>query len=138
MKAAAALVLATGFLASLPTEAAWAVVQKDDYGTSYIDLDSKHSTDDGVAVWTLYDAEIPSEAGPGQFSHSARVKTEFNCQKVVARMLAMVRYSGRMANGHVVDVKQVRAVGASQIIEDWQAIDPATGRAKLFALVCSK
>lgn len=91
-----------------------------------------------MAVWTLYDSEIPSEAGAGQFSHSTRVKTEFKCENKMARTLAMVRYSQRMANGQVVDVKQVQAVGASQIVDSWEAVNPQTGRAKLLALVCSK
>lgn len=138
MHAAIALILSIGFLGSTPAMAAWAVVQKDEFGTSYIDLDTKHLTEDGVIVWTLYDSEIPSEVVPGQYSHSTRVETEFNCENRVARILAMVRYSQRMGGGQVVDVKQVRAVGRSQLIEDWEAINPATGRAKLFALVCPK
>lgn len=138
MQVAAALVLSVCFLVSTPTMAAWAVVQRDEFGTSYIDLDTRHSTKDGMAVWTLYDSEIPSEAGPGQFSHSTRVKTEFNCDQRVARTLATVSYSQRMASGQVIEVKQRRAFGASQIIEDWEPISPATGRSKLIALVCSK
>lgn len=109
--------------------AEWSRVMQDEHGTTYADISTIRSTSNGAALWTLYDAEVPSLERENEYVHSTRVQTEFDCQKKMARSLNTVKYADRMANG--------KAVRVHSIPEDWEPINPNTGRASLIKVLCS-
>lgn len=110
------------------SDAAWVAVDRDSFGTTYLDIETKYQTRSGIAVWTLYDSEVPSAIRTSEYGHSARVRHEFDCERRLARTLVMVKYSQRMALGTVVELKDAPG--------DWEPIDPKTVRHTIAARVC--
>lgn len=110
--------------------AEWSLLNRDAYGTTYFDKEKIVAQEALATVWTLYDAEVPTEIKPGEYSHSARTQTEFNCQERTARTTVMISYAERMASGKVMSVKS----SPSQ----WEVINPKTWRQAVFKVACPK
>lgn len=106
----------------------WSLLIRDAYGTTYFDKEKISGREALATVWTLYDAEVPIEIRPSEYSHSARTQTEFNCQERTARALVMVSYAERMANGKVMSVKSAPS--------QWETINPKTWRQAVFKMAC--
>lgn len=108
----------------------WSLLNRDAYGSTYFDKEKILVHEALATVWTLYDAEVPSEIRPNEYSHSARTQTQFNCQERTARTMVMISYAERMAGGKVMSVKS----NPSQ----WEVINPKTWRQAVFKVACPK
>jgi hypothetical protein len=132
MKFSALVLKAISFCTALtiaqPSLAAWSQMAKDEHGTMYVDMTTVRKTTLGVAVWTLYDAEVPYSQRD-EYVHSTRVETEFNCDASQARTLRTVKYAERMAGGKVIQ--------AELLFNAWEPVNPRTGRATLIKMVCT-
>lgn len=108
----------------------WSALIRDAHGTTYFDKEKIVAQDALATVWTLYDAEVPTEIRPNEYSHSARTQIEFNCQERLARTMVMISYAERMANGKVMSVKSTHS--------QWEVINPKTWRQAVFKVACPK
>jgi hypothetical protein len=110
--------------------AEWSQINRDANGTTYVDKANMTAKDGLVTLWSLYDAEVPTEVRPNEYSHSAKMQSEFNCQEHIARTIVMISYGERMASGKVMSVKSIPT--------EWELINPATWRHALFMIACPK
>ena len=106
----------------------WLLLIRDAYGTTYFDKEKIVVQEALATVWALYDAEVPTEIRPDEYSHSARTLTEFNCQERTARTMVMISYAERMANGKVMSVKSTPS--------QWEVINTKTWRQAVFKVAC--
>ena len=110
--------------------AEWTLLIRDTYGTTYFDIEMITVQEALATAWTLYDAEVPTEIRPNEYSHSARTLTEFNCQERTARTMALISYAERMANGKVMSVKSTPS--------QWEVINPKSWRQSVFRVACPR
>lgn len=110
--------------------AEWSQLNRDINGATYIDKEKVVAKEGLVVLWSLYDAEIPTEIKPNEYSHSAKTQIEFNCHEHTARTMVMVSYAERMGTGKVMSVKTVPS--------QWELINAQTWRQALFKVACPK
>jgi hypothetical protein len=108
----------------------WSLLIRDANGTTYFDKEKIAVQETLATAWTLYDAEVPAEIRPNEYSHSARTLSEFNCRERTARTMVMIGYAERMASGKVMSVKNTPS--------QWEVINPQTWRQAVFKVACPK
>lgn len=118
------------FLAALAgnAAAAWTAIDKDESGTTHVDMDTIRRSGGNIKMWTMMSFTTPHRFSNGTTYLSSVTLYEFDCAEQRKRMLQGIAYSAPMREGEIVFTFSTPA--------DWSYVTPGTVNELQFKIAC--
>lgn len=110
----------------------WKYLVSDSEKTTYILKDSaKHSGDEIIEVWYLWDYKFQQIGQADRKFISMKQLSQFSCKKHTAQLLSVTMYENQMANGRTVATANFKD-------QPWLKITALSSREVIFKHLCAK
>jgi hypothetical protein len=109
--------------------AEWVQVYEGDTSDAYADLTTIRKKGNTVKMWDMVSLKHPQEVDGVSFQ-SVKSQSEYDCAKVLSRLLSVYSYSLPMGTGEVVISESNPS--------DWEPVIPGTRGVIMWNVVCSK